>query len=85
MQNGQGKGSGGMPMPWGAGGSAGQSGNQPGGRRGQGRRSGDRVKIPEADQGVPGAWRDEIIDAWREGFSGPGKPAVDRYYRELVR
>ena len=85
MQNGQGKGSGGMPMPWGAGGSSGQSGNQPGGRRGQGRRSGDRVKIPDADQGVPGAWRDEIIDAWREGFAGPGKPAVDRYYRELVR
>ena len=82
MQSGKGKGQGGgMPMPWGSGSSGGQEGRQ----KGKGRRSGDRVKIPEADQGVPGAWRDEIIDAWREGFAGPEKPAVDRYYRELVR
>ena len=82
MQSGQGKGQGGgMPMPWGSNG----SGDQQGGQKGKGRRSGDLVKIPEADQGVPGAWRDEIIDAWREGFAGPEKQAVDRYYRELVR
>ena len=85
MQNGQGQGASGMPMPWGSGGSQGRSGQQPGGRDGRGRRSGDRVEIPDADEGVPGAWRDEIMDAWREGFAGPDKPAVDRYYRELVR
>ena len=85
MQNGQGQGASGMPMPWGSGGPQGRSGQQPGGRDGRGRRSGDRVEIPDADEGVPGAWRDEIMDAWREGFAGPDKPAVDRYYRELVR
>ena len=77
-----GGGAGGMPMPWGSG-----SGQSPGGRQrgNSGKNSGDRVKIPDADQGVPGAWRDEIIEAWGEGFAGPGKGAVDRYYRELVR
>jgi hypothetical protein len=82
MQQAGGKGGGkGMPMPFG----------KPGGgskKKGKGgkKSAGQRVKIPSgADGDVPGAWREEILEAWGEGFSGPSRGAVDRYYRDLVR
>jgi hypothetical protein len=76
-------GKGGMPMPWGGNPGSNPQGDKPGGKKNS--RRGDRVKIPESQAGVPGAWREEIIEAWGEGFAGPGEKAVDRYYRELVR
>ncbi|MDE0881214.1 MAG: DUF4175 family protein [Myxococcota bacterium] len=72
-------GSGGMPMPWG------QGRKGPPKKQGSSGRRDQRVKIPQAEEGASELWRDEIIEAWNEGFAGPGKTAVDRYYRELVR
>jgi hypothetical protein len=72
-------GAGGMPMPWGKG------RNGPPKKQGSSGRRDQRVKIPQAEEGASELWRDEIIEAWNEGFAGPGKTAVDRYYRELVR
>ncbi|MBT7449593.1 MAG: sugar ABC transporter substrate-binding protein [Rhodospirillaceae bacterium] len=82
MQQAGGKGGGkGMPMPFGKAG----GGSKRKGKNGR-KTGGQRVKIPRRAAGdVPGAWREEILEAWGEGFSGPSRGAVDRYYRDLVR
>ena len=73
----------GMMNPFGNKG-AGRQNGKPGGSQGRGSR--DRVEIPKGEGfEVPGAWREEILEAWREGAPGEHKESVNEYYEELVR
>ncbi len=74
----------GMMNPFGNKGAGGQGG-KPGGSDGP-KGSRDRVEIPKGEGfEVPGAWREEILEAWREGAPGDHKESVNEYYEELVR
>ncbi len=81
-QSGGGQGGAGVPLPFG----------QPSGteekdeRGGQGRFNRDKVEIPrpEAYQ-APSAFREEIIEAAKQGTAEGFRDAVRRYYEEIVR
>lgn len=72
----------GMMNPFGQGKGKGGDKKGPQGKPG----SRERVAIPKGEGfQVPGAWREEILEAWREGAPGDHKESVDEYYKELVR
>lgn len=76
----QGSGSGGgIPSPFAQGGEGGP-------REGQGRNSQERVEIPDAEQfKVPAQFRQDILDAMKEGAPRSFEQEVKQYYEELVK
>ena len=81
-QQGSGQG-GGMPMPF-----APPRMNGPGGRGQQGRdpRSNQKVAIPKPEQyKAPAEFREEILDAAKQGTAEQYKEAVRQYYEEIVK
>ncbi|MEE2902562.1 MAG: DUF4175 family protein [Myxococcota bacterium] len=81
-QQGSGQG-GGMPMPFGQ-----QGMGQPGGKGSRGRdpRSNEKVAIPKPEQyKAPAEFREEILDAAKQGTVEQYKDAVREYYEEIVK
>lgn len=81
-QQGQGQG-GGMPMPF-----APPGMGAPGGRGGRGRdpRSKEKVAIPKPEQyRAPAEFREEILEAAKQGTVQEYKEAVRQYYEEIVK
>ncbi len=72
-----------MPMPFGQ-----QGMGQPGGKGSRGRdpRSNEKVAIPKPEQyKAPAEFREEILDAAKQGTVEQYKDAVREYYEEIVK
>lgn len=84
-QGGQGGGQGGgMPLPF----APPSGGGQPGGQGMDGRdpRSMDKVEIPQPEQyRAPAEFREEILEAAKQGTAESYREAVRRYYEEIVK
>lgn len=85
QQMGQGQsggGGGGVPLPFGG------SGGQPRGGEGDGRdlRTAERVEIPQPEEfEAPAEFRQDILEAAKQGTVEQFRDAVRRYYEELVK
>ncbi len=78
-EQGQGKQGQGVPLPFGQKPGQGQEG-------GNGRRNQDKVAIPQPDQyKAPAEFREDIMEAAKQGTVEAYKDAVQRYYEELVK
>ena len=81
MGEGSSGGGGGIPLPFMSPGNG--RGN---GRGGRGPSSNDKVEIPQPEQyRAPAEFRQEILDAAKEGTVEAYKDAVQRYYEEIIK